>query len=262
MTVMPWGLGLSGTLGKLGQDGGGRSWALADLGASLLACWDAERADTLTLAGSLVSSWADTVGGLAAAQASTSFKPAYSTTSFNGRPGITFDGTDDFLVNVALAANALPTGANPSEIWVLCNHTLAAAVAGNGTIFLYGSSGSNNRRTVRRIVGAGTVNRAQANVGTGGGATAISDTVGDFSGYHVLVSKTDAVNSDIALEANAPVSGAVVPNTLNSAIAIGAVTGGTGVFTGSINKILVTAPLDSGQRAQLLAYLKSIGGIA
>jgi len=241
--------------------GRARGWTPSDLGSLLLAYWDAERLDKIDLSGSLVNSWTDSVGALSASQSTSGFKPVYSATSFNGRPGITFDGTDDLLLNTALAANLLPTGSNPSEIWVLVNQTVLPAVTTTGTVFLYGTTGANNRRVIRRVV-VSAVNRAQASTGTGGGTTQISDTVGDLSGYHVMQMVTDAVNTNIAIDGAAPISGAVVPNSLNSAIAMGCVTGGTNPFGGSINKIIVTAPLDSAQRALLLAFLKPIGGIA
>jgi len=245
------------------QGGGAAPWTPASLGASLLAYWDAERSDliSLTNTGDLVNSWVDSVGGLTAAQSTTGFKPAWANNSFNGRPGITFDGTDDVLLNTALSANLLPTGSTGCELWALVNQSKLPADTSTGTIFLYGTTGANNRRNLRRVVITG-VNRAQASTGTGGGTTTVTDTAGDFSGYHVMNSQVSATDTNISLDSNSPVSAAVVPNTLNSAISIGTVTGGTNPFGGSINKIVVTAPLDSGQRTLMLAFLKTIGGIA
>ena len=51
----------------------------------------------VSLLGSLVTGWDSHTGGTAT-QGLTTSCPAYSATSFGGFPGITFDGTDDFLV--------------------------------------------------------------------------------------------------------------------------------------------------------------------
>jgi len=88
-------LGLGLGLGS----GGGSPWTPARLVGNGLTTW--LRADLgLTLAGSAVSSWADQSGsgrnwtdGSVAGR-----RPAYSATSFNGKPGITFDGATDYLV--------------------------------------------------------------------------------------------------------------------------------------------------------------------
>ena len=61
---------------------------------------DASDATTITLNGSTVSQWSDKSGnGRHLVQATASKQPAYSATTFNNRPGITFDGVDDIFLS-------------------------------------------------------------------------------------------------------------------------------------------------------------------
>lgn len=77
------------------------TWSPAQLSPIL---WtDASDGSTITLNGSTVSQWADKSGnGRNLVQATAAQQPAYNATTFNGRPGITFDGTDDILLSSAL----------------------------------------------------------------------------------------------------------------------------------------------------------------
>lgn len=116
------GLGATGapwTPGRLRGDGLGL-WLRADLG--------------LTLNGSAVTTWADqsgngndfTDGGSAAR------RPAYSATSFNSRPGITFDGSSDYLTH----ATNYTFGAATTII-------LVATPATSATAYILSGSGAN-----------------------------------------------------------------------------------------------------------------------
>lgn len=78
--------------------GGPRLWRPNALAGSLSLWLDAEDTSTITLNGSTVSQWADKSGnGRNAAQATAANQPAYSATVLNGKPGVTFDGVNDFL---------------------------------------------------------------------------------------------------------------------------------------------------------------------
>ncbi|MFM6669887.1 MAG: hypothetical protein ACKPJO_07110 [Dolichospermum sp.] len=65
------------------------------------ALWlDADDANTITLNGSTVSQWNDKSGnGRNATQATASNQPTYTTNGLNGKPVLTFDGINDFLVS-------------------------------------------------------------------------------------------------------------------------------------------------------------------
>jgi hypothetical protein len=71
-------------------------WSPASVSPAL---WlDANDPATITASGGAVSTWADKSGNASdATQATSAQRPAYSATSFSGRPGITFDGSNDSL---------------------------------------------------------------------------------------------------------------------------------------------------------------------
>jgi len=94
------------SLRDLGFVGGGlltEPWTPARITTAL---WlDAADASTVTLNSSTVSQWNDKSGnGKNAFQATASLQPAYSATSFLGKPGITTDGVDDSLVIANLSS--------------------------------------------------------------------------------------------------------------------------------------------------------------
>ena len=86
-----------------GNDGtldGGASelWRPDELGADLALWLDADDASTITLNGSTVSQWDDKSGNdHHATQATASNQPTYTPSGLNGKPVLTFDGTDDFM---------------------------------------------------------------------------------------------------------------------------------------------------------------------
>lgn len=234
------------------------AWQPSDLGADLLGFWDAEVVASVTLAGSLVTTWTDQVGGYAATQATASFKPVYSATSLNGRPGVAFDGTDDFLRTAAIPAS-FPVGAVGSEIWGLASQDFPGTQAGNQVLSSYGDTSNLNARTIRRI-NVANVNRGAVAV-TAGAAT---DTVTDLSGIHVLRGEILPASVSISVDGGAKTTAAFVPATAAAGgVVLGALTTGSNRFwKGPFNAVLVTNPLSAANAALLLAFLKTRGGIA
>lgn len=232
------------------------TWKPSDLGADLLGYWDAEVFASLTLAGSLVNAWADQVGGYSLAQTIGSLKPIYSATSLNGRPGVTFDGTDDYLLSALLPAS-FPVGAGACEMWGLTSQDFAAAQTGNQTIITYGDLGNLNTRTLRRGPSGG-VNRAITFA-----TNQALDTVVDFSGIHVARGIVGATTVGISVDGNTTTSVAAVPATGSpGAVALGAIVTGTNRFwKGPMNAVLVTNPLSAPNAALLLQFLKTRGGL-
>ncbi len=230
------------------------------LGASLLGYWDAESVSTLTLAGSLVTTWADRVAGYAPTQATSGFKPVYSATSFNGRPGVTFDGTDDYL---ELASVPFPTGATACEIWGLADQTILGAVALGGGLFAYGGNASLNRRMLFRTTSGG-VNRVASSVGNGGAGITTTEPTVDYSGIHVGRVVVSPTQTSVSADGSAPTTAAIVPATGTTRTRIGSNTSDVVAtfWKGAINTIIVTNLLTAPQAAQLTAYLKTRGGIA
>lgn len=227
-------------------------WTPADLGASLLAWWDANTGVTET--GGAVSAWEDSVAAHTLVQATEGAQPVYSATSFNGAPGITFDGTADYLS--VEGVGALPTGADPCEVWVLVDQTALAADTSTRQIFRYGSSASNASRAVQRFVATG-VNRAV--IGTGDGASLINttNTSVDFSGRHVIRAIYGATATSISVDGGALTTTNVVPATGTTRTRMAATTAGTaaGFGQGVYAAVLCTSSLTDGEAMRLYAWL-------
>jgi len=249
---------LSGTVaGQASISAAPRLWIPSDLGAALLGFWDAERADLITLSGSSVTTWADAVGGYAPTQGVTGSKPVYATNSFNGRPGIAFDGTDDSLL---LGSQPFPSGSAACEIWMLADQRALAADATVRVGFTYGSGNSPTTRYSGRTV-VSAVNRAISNAGNGTAGVQATDTAVDLSGKHVVRVTISATTETIATDGNTAVSTAAVPNTGTANVRIGGTVSGSNFANMIANAILVTSSLTTAQAAQMLAFLKSRGGI-
>lgn len=228
------------------------------LGASLLGYWDAEDASTITQSGGLVSSWRDKVAGYDAVQALGASKPVYSATSFNSRPGLSFDGTDDELT---LGSVPFPVNADASEFWLLVDQQAAVADTTVRYAFGYGDTQNASRRSGRTVVTG--VNRGLAVTGTGAANVQLSPP-GDLTGRHVIRQETSGTATTISQDGTASAPSAAVPATTNVRTRIGAasVAPASLFWQGQIAAVLVTSALSADQAAQLLVYLKARGGIA
>lgn len=108
---------------------------------------DAEAAGRITVDGSNgVSAWVDGISGQSFSQATSSARPIYSATSFNGRPGITFDGVDDNLRNTGTQAWPL-TG--DYEIWMLVI-SIPATVSANQIFINWPTTATGKNTALRR----------------------------------------------------------------------------------------------------------------
>jgi hypothetical protein len=93
---MKLGLGLG--FNRRRSSGGAPAWTPTALGSALALWLDAGDASTITLNGSTVSQWNDKSGnGRNASQATAANQPTYTPSGLNGKPVLTFDGSDDFL---------------------------------------------------------------------------------------------------------------------------------------------------------------------
>lgn len=227
------------------------------LGAALYDCWDAENPAAISLSGSAVTAWASTKNGYSAAQAVGAARPVYSATSFNGRPGVTFDGSDDLLVYVGVGV--FPTGASPCEIWVLFDQTALVADTTARRAVSYGSNSNGSRWQQRAVVGG--VNKSGFLAGNGT-APLGGDAPGDYSGRHVSRGIFSATDLTPAMDGSAASAVAVVPATGTTQVTLGASNAGANFGQGVASWIGITAPLTAPQAAQMLAYLKARGGIA
>lgn len=222
------------------------------LGARLLAFWDAERSDTLTLAGASVTGWADLVTGCVVAPPSTAARPVWSATSFAGRPGVSFDGIDDWLV---APTAPVPGGGNGCELWVVARQDAPPADATDRYLFSLGESSSVNRqiRVARSVVGG--INRAAARVGDGTTNEIVVTSARDFSGAHV-VRACFGPGTRVSIDGEPAAAVGRGPAGLGTSIAIGATVAGSSAINGVINAALVTLTLGNVDAAQLLSYLQ------
>jgi hypothetical protein len=235
-------------------------WTPARLGPSLYDLWDAERPGDLALNGAAVAAWASAGNGYAAAQATPAARPIYGATSFNGRPGVSFDGVDDELTFVGVGV--LPIGATPGEIWVLADQTAPAADGLSRIGFSYGANSVSTQRSVRRVVAAGA-SRFQASIGDGSTARTVGGSAVEASGRHVVRLSVGPTVSSQEVDGVSEGAVSVVPATGNLRVRIGAGANTivTNHFQGVLSLAAVTAPLSTAEAAQMLAYLKARGGI-
>lgn len=222
------------------------------LGSSLLAWWRADRPDLITHASGAVSSWKDTVAAYDAVQAGAGM-PTYSATSFNGFPGITFDGTDDELT---LASQPFPSGASAAEMWAVVSQSALAADSSTRQLFGYGGTSNATRRAIVRRVSGG-VNRFGADIGDNSVAQPINDAAVDFSGRHVLRVAVGATSTSVTINGGTPTSGSAVPATGTTRARIGASTANTpaNFWNGIVHDIIITSALSASKAAQLQAWL-------
>jgi len=192
-------------------------WTPYQLGTQLVGWWDASYG--VAESGGLVSAWADRIGGYTAAQATGTAKPAWSATSLNGTPGLTFDGSDDLLAMVGVPA-IFPDGAEAGWIFGLADQQAAAPDANSRDIIGYGAT--NAGRMVSKIDDSGT-NRAAVRAGTGAAVAQRFDTTIAFNGVGTLFGQFEAAQIGGRIDGVAFGPGAaVIPATATTRLRIGA----------------------------------------
>lgn len=228
--------------------------AEALLSGTTLAWWNADRADLVSLSGSNVTAWADSISGYSAAQGNSSFRPVYSATSFNGSPGLTFDATDDCL---EMASQPFPSGSNGSEIWAVAQQDALAADATTRVLFSFGGDSNLSQIRSQRQVSGG-INRNGAAYGLGASANGAVETTITYSTRHLsrvrVTSSLCAVSTDSSAET---LSGAGTPATGTSRVRIGASANTTAgsFWNGKIRDVLVTSPLSGDAPTYLRNFL-------
>lgn len=248
-------IGLSMGINLVG--GSATGWSPAALGASLLGWWDAERSDKIALSGSAVTSWTDLVGGYAATQSVGASRPLYSATSFNNRPGLTFDGLDDELT---LSSAPFPVGASAGEIWLLLDQLTPGADATSRPLLAYGGGSSATARRVQRISSAGT-NRGQYLVGDGAAPVSSTETTVNLSGPVLIRAETSPTQSRLHVNGVAGGLATVVPATGSVRFRMGATDAGTspsGAFGNMVfNSVIITGALTEPQKTSLETFLNA-----
>lgn len=211
--------------------------------------WNA--AEGITQSGGDVSSWLDKIIARDQANGTQADQPDYGATSFNGYPGITFDGVSDYLTSAG--ASGLPVSASEGELWTLASQDEVVANGGVLTCFGYGTNGSTHRDIKRSVVGG--VNRASASIG----ASSVTHASVDFSGIHVVRAKFSSGILSIRVDGvEDPTTAAVSPSTGSTRLRVGCIaSSGTpsAFWKGGVRDCLVVPVLTEAKTQQLEAYL-------
>jgi hypothetical protein len=240
------GLGLDRLTGRGG-------WTPLALGSSLLAWWTADRADLITLSGAAVTSWKDVTHGYDAVQAVSAARPIFSATGFNGAPGLTFDGTDDYL---ELASQPFPSGAAGSEIWAVVQQSSPAGETIPRILLAYGGDSPTTQRRMGRFVVSG-VNRLTTETGTGSGGPSNTLSTVDFSGRKMVRCIYGPATTTPQLDGVAGAGVSAVPTTATAKFRIGSTANAipSNYWRGQIRDAIVTDLLTTDQATSIQAYL-------
>jgi hypothetical protein len=217
--------------------------------------WDAEYTAGLTLSGSQISAWENTITGEPLSQAVGGSRPILNATAFNGRPAAVFDGIDDFL---GLEQVELPIGAEGCEMFGAGTCPSGAVDTALRMLIAYGGTGATNTRRLYRLASTGN-SRATLSVGTGGATTTLSITSPEFVGPGYLRGEATPTQATLQIVPDGTSLGpsAAVPATATTRTRMGSnTTNGAGNYwSGTINCVIVTDPLTVGQRATIEAFL-------
>lgn len=226
------------------------AWSPLDLGSSLLAWWNADLADLISLSGSNVTAWTDCKAGITVSQAVDASRPTYSATGFNGLPAVSGNGTSSYLEALA---PAFPTGATPSEFRAVAQQNVAGATTGVRTLVSMGSTNANVRSLGR--TSTSSINRAFARVGTGSTITA-TQTVTDLSSRHAMRAVFGATETYVSADGTAGTPVAAIPTTLNTRFRLFSYSNATPTefWSGPARDVFVTTALTTEQQALLDAY--------
>jgi hypothetical protein len=216
-----------------------------------------------------VAQW-DDVSGLSnhATQATASKKPAYRTAQVNGRPAVSFDGTDDFL---SISTLSLFKGIGVCTIYVV---TATGAITASKRIFNASVNGStvNSRILVGR--GRGSVTNTVGALGRRLDADTnaeVNSAINAFANdaWTIQTAVFDYDNSDLFVYLNGALvtsttsfqTEGLISNTDSAATVIGANAGGAAEFyPGKIAELI--AAVDKTARVKTEKYLSAKYGIA
>jgi len=226
---------------------------LAILGTSLLEAWSADRTELITLvAPNKVSSWKGYFFGYDMAQSTDASRPTYSATSMNGKPAITFDGTDDFL---NLESMPFPTGAVNFEIWCVFTQDVVPSDATTRQLLSMGGTANGSRLALVRGNVAGT-SRLRCDTGDGAAAQPTQDGATNCYWRHVVRAQFTPTTTTITIDNGTPVSAAVVPAIGSTRVRFGSNTANSpsAFWGGKIREVMVTGPVSTAQATAMWNY--------
>ncbi len=184
-----------------------------------LAWWNAGRNDLIAVETG-VSSFRDSYNAYDMVQAVALSQPLYSLTSFSGFPGLTADGLAQQLT---LASQPFPSAAAVSTLRFVGDQVALAADATSRAGFSYGGVTINDSRTIGRNV-VSAVNRGFGRTGSGASFTTVNGTTVDLIGRHFIRVLIGAAQTEVSVDLNTAVVGAVVPSTGTTRVRIFALT--------------------------------------
>lgn len=241
--------------GGRGLSPGMVGWSPSSLGASLLAWWSADRSDLITLLGSAVTSWKDVVGGYDATQGISASRGLYGPGSFNGSPGVTFDGVDDQFTCTTSALISQLAALTATEMWGLVQQD-APTSDGNNRIIIGQSvsNATNSRYLFRRI--AASINRLGVQCGNGSSSVVSNEGTIDFTGRHVARGVFGPTTTAAEIDGVSSVPSVVSPFVGAISVIIGGRTSDL-FWQGVMRDVLITRPLDVDQASKLTSYLNA-----
>lgn len=211
------------------QGGQPAFWTPLNLGASLVAWWDAQNTANIALSGSNVTSWTDKQSGIVASQGTGASQPTWSATARNGKPGLAFAGAQVLAFNPAL----LPGGASPRNISV-ASFFNGAQGGGGGYPFLYGPN-SITAGTLLDFAGDNT------GIFMFDGATVFrpAESSANLDRF-MMIDVSGTTSANWLIDGNAAENFALAVNTGLSVGFVGSYqTGTSGMFTGITQQIVV-----------------------
>lgn len=216
-------------------------WTPFALGSALLAFWDAQVLSSFTFNTTNVASWTDQKASIVASQGTGSIQPSYSATSFNGGPGVTFDGFRwlSWGTGMYAATNIEMAGA----LSLTDNATRTVFGGGGGCLqWYYGAVSSNTAPALNKelVVGLGTSSAVIAPATAHIASAAYDGATCSFSVNGGTINTASSSNSI---------------TTQQTAIGVNGASGFREYFSGTIGTLLVTTILNTTNRNLRDGYL-------
>lgn len=205
----------------------------------------------ITQAAGVVSAWANQGSAGLSFTATGTGKPAYNATAIHGRPGLAFDGVDDYMTAAALALDALIVGSTYC-MFVLANFVSSTATFGDAGCSVIHDTGSYFGGCQMADDGTGYLYHAS------GGVKLASGT---------LVPATDSVwtglydGTDMRFRVDAPATGtpkttAGLPSVMGNSLVVGSNYDHTARAVFAVRRVMVYSPAPSASDiVKIQAYL-------
>lgn len=239
------------------------SWTSPDDIAGLQLWLDADDSDTITLNGSTVSQWDDKSGNdYHVTQSTASYQPTYNTAQLNGKNVVTFDGSDDHILNDSVASVASGNDV-PITMFVVFKQ-LSSGTNEYGVVF--GSSSSiqplfcmmtnSNQLAAQQRTDAGTLTAAYSSVSSTS-AYRVQSIVLSSSNLTVFDNGTSAASSSFS-----PAQTTLNTFTLGTWRRSGSMNGVAFLHCDIAEVIIYNSALSTSDRESVESYLSTKWGIS